>query len=55
MKIDKIYKELMECFGISAHEHNIKSIFLREIKKYPKYKIVGDNLGSIFAYKKSKI
>ncbi|NMA05753.1 MAG: M42 family metallopeptidase [Acholeplasmataceae bacterium] len=54
MKIDKIYKELMECFGISAHEHNIKSIFLREIKKYPKYKIVGDNLGSIFAYKKSK-
>ncbi len=54
MKVDKIYKELMESFGISAHEHNIKSIFLREIKKYKEYEIVEDNLGSIFAYKKSK-
>lgn len=54
MKVDKIYQELMECFGISAQEHNIKSIFLREIKKYKEYEIVEDNLGSVFAYKKSK-
>ncbi|MFA5720282.1 MAG: hypothetical protein WC939_04410, partial [Acholeplasmataceae bacterium] len=53
MKIDPIYKELMESFGISAYEHNIKKIFEREIKKYPSYEIIQDNLGSIFAYKKS--
>lgn len=54
MKVDKIYQELMESFGISAQEQNIKNIFLREIKKYKEYKIVEDNLGSVFAYKKSK-
>lgn len=54
MKIDPIYKTLTESFGISAQEHYIKDIFLKEIKKYPNYKIITDNLGSVFAYKESK-
>lgn len=54
MKIDPIYKELMESFGISAQESEIKKIFEREISKYPSYEIIHDNLGSVFAYKKSK-
>lgn len=54
MKIDPIYKELMESFGISSREENIKKIFVREIKKYPSYELIYDNLGSVFAYKKSK-
>lgn len=54
MKIDSIYQELTEAFGISSREENIKTIVLREIKKYPNYEIIKDNLGSIFAYKKSK-
>jgi glutamyl aminopeptidase len=54
MKIDPIYKKLTEAFGISSREEDIKTIVLEEIEKYPNYEIVKDNLGSIFAYKKSK-
>lgn len=53
MKLNPIYKELFETFGISSQEHYVREIFLREIKKYPNYEIVRDNLGSVFAYKKS--
>ncbi len=54
MKLDPIYKTLTDAFGIPSQEHFIKEIFLKEIKKYPNYEIVTDNLGSVFAYKKSK-
>lgn len=54
MKIDNIYKILMESFGISSREEEIKKILLNEIKKYENYEIIKDNLGSVFAYKKSK-
>lgn len=54
MKIDPIYKILTDGFGISAQEQHIKKIFLDFIKKYPTYEIITDNLGSVFAYKKSK-
>lgn len=54
MKIDPIYKTLMESFGISSQEHYIKEILVNEIKKYKNYEIITDNLGSVFAYKKSK-
>lgn len=54
MKLNPIYEELFESFGISSQEHYIREIFLREIKKYPNYEVVRDNLGSVFAYKKSK-
>lgn len=54
MKIDPIYKILTESFGISAQEGFIKEILLNEIKKYQNYEIIKDNLGSVFAYKKSK-
>lgn len=53
MKIDPIYKILTESFGISAQENEIKEIVLKEIKKYANYEIITDNLGSVFAYKKS--
>jgi len=54
MKIDPIYKTLTESFGISSQEEDIKEIVLKEIKKYKNYEIIKDNLGSVFAYKKSK-
>jgi glutamyl aminopeptidase len=54
MKIDPIYKTLMESFGIASQEQYIKEIVLKEMKKYKNYEIITDNLGSVFAYKKSK-
>lgn len=54
MKIDNIYEKLMTAFGISSKEEEIKEIVLDYINNYPNYEIVKDNLGSIFAYKKSK-
>lgn len=54
MSLDPIYKKLTETFGISSQEQFIKQIFLDEIRKYNNYEIITDNLGSIFAYKKSK-
>ena len=54
MKIDPIYKKLMDGFGISAYESDIKAIMHEEMRKYSNYSIEYDNLGSIFAVKKSK-
>ncbi len=54
MKIDNIYQTLMESFGISSREENIKKIVIEFINQYPNYEIIKDNLGSVFAYKKSK-
>ena len=55
IKIDPIYEKLMNAFGISAYEHNVFQIMLTEMKKYPNYTIEVDNMGSIFAVKKSKV
>lgn len=55
MKIDNIYQQLMESFGISSREEQVKEIVLDFLKKYPNYEIIKDNLGSVFAYKKSKV
>ncbi|HHT38866.1 MAG: hypothetical protein RBS76_01990 [Acholeplasmatales bacterium] len=54
MKIDNIYQTLMEAFGISSQEEQIREIVLNYLKKYPNYEIIRDNLGSVFAYKKSR-
>lgn len=54
MKLDPIYKKLTDAFGISSQEHFIREIFLEEIEKYKNYEVIRDNLGSVFAYKKSK-
>lgn len=40
--------------GISGHEEKVISYYLNFIKKYPDFKIIRDNLGSIFGLKKSK-
>lgn len=55
MKIDKIYQQLMESFGVSSKEEQVKEIVVNYIKNYNNYEIVKDNLGSVFAYKKSKV
>ena len=49
MKIDNIYQTLMESFGISSREENIKKIVIEFINQYPNYEIIKDNLGSVFA------
>ncbi|MFA5692242.1 MAG: hypothetical protein WC907_01385 [Acholeplasmataceae bacterium] len=49
-----LYKDLMELPGTSAHEGRIRNYMEEFIKDYPNYLIKKDNLGSIFAYKKSK-
>lgn len=53
MKLDPIYKKLTDTFGISSQEHFVRDIFFEEIKKYHSYEVITDNLGSVFAYKRS--
>ena len=53
-RIDPIYEKLMNAFGISAYEHNVFKIILEEMRLYKNFEIEVDNLGSIFAVKKSK-
>ena len=48
----KTYKEMMLIEAISGHEMNVKHAMKSYIKKYPKYTLKEDNLGSLFAYKK---
>ncbi|CCV64083.1 Glutamyl aminopeptidase, M42 family [Alteracholeplasma palmae J233] len=53
--MNKIYEELMNLPGISGHEQRVRKYIKDYMQKYSKaYEIVQDNLGSIFAVKKSK-
>ncbi len=52
--LNKLYKELFLLPGISGFEKEIKEYLKIYFKKLPNYQIIQDNLGSIFAYKKSK-
>lgn len=45
--------KLMNSFGISGHEHNIRKIISKEIKPYVD-KLDVDDLGNLIAYKKGK-
>lgn len=45
----------MELPGISSHEKRIREYMRSVMEKYPQYEIIQDKLGSIFAYKKSKV
>jgi len=47
-----IYKEMMLLEGISGYENHIRNAMKTIIKKYPKYELKEDKLGSLFAYKK---
>lgn len=51
----KLYKDLMELPGISGHETRIRSYMRNYMKQFSQYEIRQDKLGSIFAYKPSKI
>lgn len=48
----KTFKDMMLLEGISGHEMHVKEAMINIIKKYPKYELKEDNLGSLFAYKK---
>jgi glutamyl aminopeptidase len=50
----KIYEDLLNLKATSGNENNVRKYMKNFIEKYPNYEIVYDNLGSIFAYKKSK-
>lgn len=53
--MDKIYKDLMSLPGISGHEHYVRKYMLDYIKENgSNYEVTLDNLGSLFAVKKSK-
>ncbi len=49
----QIYKDLMTLPGISSHENRIRDYFISFINDNKNYEIRKDNLGSVFAYKKS--
>ena len=53
--MNKIYKDLMNLAGISGHEHNVRNYMKSYIEKNgSNYEMKQDNLGSLFAIKKSK-
>lgn len=52
--LPKHYQELMNLAGTPGHEQDIKNYLKTFMKTFPNYDIVTDNLGSIFAYKRSK-
>ncbi len=55
MIMNKIYKDLMNLAGISGHEHYVRNYMKTYIEKNgSNYEIKQDNLGSLFAVKKSK-
>lgn len=49
-----LYKDLFTLPGISGYENKVKEYIKTFFKKLSNYEIIEDNLGSIFAYKKSK-
>lgn len=52
--MNKIYEDLMTLPGVSGNEGLIRKYIKEYMEKYPNYEIKYDNLGSIFAIKKSK-
>lgn len=50
----KLYEELMNLPGVSGNENQIREYMKKYIENYSNYEIGMDNLGSIFAIKKSK-
>lgn len=50
--LNKIYEDLFNLNGIAAYEDEVRTYMRKFIEQYPKYEIVTDNLGSIFAMKK---
>ena len=46
------YRDLMLLEGIPGHENNISNKLINHIKKYKSFKLIRDNLGSVFAFKK---
>jgi glutamyl aminopeptidase len=53
--INKIYRDLFELPGISGNEHLVRKYMRNFMGKYPNYEIIQDNLGSIFAVKRSRV
>ncbi|MDY0277031.1 MAG: M42 family metallopeptidase [Acholeplasma sp.] len=51
----KLYKDLMDLPAISGNEKSVRDYMKQYIESYSNFEIVYDNLGSIFAYKKSSI
>ncbi len=46
------YRDLMLLEGISGHENNISNKLINHIKEHKSFKLIRDNLGSVFAFKK---
>lgn len=53
MKLTSLHKTILETPGVSGHEGQVRELLKKEYKKMG-YEYVTDNLGSIFAVKKSK-
>jgi len=53
--LKKVYKDLFDLAGVSAYEKNIRNYMRNYMEKFNNFEIKTDRLGSIFAYKKSKI
>ncbi|VEU80761.1 M42 family metallopeptidase [Haploplasma axanthum] len=51
--MNKIYKDLMNLPGVSGNEKLVRNYIRKYMEQYPNYSIKMDNLGSIFAVKKS--
>ena len=51
----KIYQDLMTLPGVSGNEYLVRNYMKEFISNYSNFEINYDNLGSIFAVKKSKI
>lgn len=50
----KIYEDLMNLKGVAGNEKLVRDYFVNFIKNYKNFEIRFDNLGSVFAVKKSK-
>ncbi len=53
--INQVYLDLFNMQATSSFEKKVATYFENVIKKYPSYEIKRDRLGSIFAYKASKV
>lgn len=53
MRIPNLYKDLLNLPGIAGYEKKVRDYMIDYMKQFPNYEIKRDNLGSVFAYKKS--